>query len=343
MTAPIDRPVGHDEILSLLDGLADEAAAKPDAAIPHAFVFAGPPGVGKFHTALWWAARLKCREGSPCGQCSDCRQVAALSHPDLLVIERIEGNKDIRIKQIRPPLPSQRHEEPPPRPPLLSVMSLRAVRPGPRVGIIRDAELMNSVAQSALLKLLEEPPGFAVLILVANNSGALKATIRSRCQILRFRPLDDESITRILARRGIDSKDAVVAANLARGSAERAIALAGEALEARQDLIAAFERYAGGKQPLAELVERIAGADPSASDALLTLWRWQMEKVEAALGYRPNKESDTLERLLRKAEGEDYRRLIHGAERVHWALAALRRNANARLVIRDMLLDFRKP
>ncbi len=342
MKASIERPLGHDGVVSLLDGFAEAAASSPDAPLPHALVFAGPPGVGKFQTALWWAARLKCRRGTPCGSCPDCVQVAAMTHPDVLVVERIEDKKQILIKQIRPSLPSQRNEEPPPRPPLLSVMSLRAVRPGPRIGIVRDAELLGRDAETAMLKLLEEPPGFAILILVTHNPGALLPTIRSRCQIHTFGALERETLAKILERRGADPDAIAVAVALARGSAARAIALTGDPLAHRCELIATFERYARGEYPLADLVEQIAGAKPSPGDALLTLWEWQMEKTEAALGYRPDAESDTLEELLRQAEADDYTRALFRAERLHWALAALDRNANARLVIRDVLLDFKE-
>ncbi|RMD82893.1 MAG: hypothetical protein D6815_07995, partial [Candidatus Dadabacteria bacterium] len=186
----IVRPLGHEHALALLERLAGQAHAR----LPHALVFAGPAGVGKFHTALWWAARLKCEAAAACGQCRDCRQIARGVHPDLIVVEREPGRHEIRIAQITP----RPKEEPPQHPPLVPALALKTVRPGPRVAIIRDAELLSFEAQSAMLKVLEEPPGWATIVLVTANPGKLLPTIRSRYQTVRVGPLGEETVAAIL-------------------------------------------------------------------------------------------------------------------------------------------------
>lgn len=164
----------------------------------HAYVFMGPSGVGKMLAARAFACALLAR--------SDEQAAIYFKdgiHPDLLVIEKPENKTTILKEQI-----SQGME------PWLSLKPYRAAN---RVVIIRDAHLMRAEAANALLKTLEEPPLYAVIILLTDEQSLLE-TIMSRCQQVRFFPLSESVIEELLTGRGIDREIALRAARLSQGS-----------------------------------------------------------------------------------------------------------------------------
>jgi hypothetical protein len=252
---------------------------------------------------------------------------------------------------------------------LIHAMALRPVRPGPRIAIVRDAQQLTPQAQGAMLKLLEEPPGFALLALVTDNASALLATIRSRCQTLRFAPLAAADVRRVLETHGRDAALFTRAAAVARGSAGAALALTTEAVEERAAVITAFEALRSGETRevdslAADLVERRKDGRAGV-EALL---EWQMRKVQVSLaggttsgteaaGRTPapkaaantapqsgalELDDDTaLATLLASAASEPADVLLDEAARTLWAVQALERNGNPKLVLRELLLGVR--
>ncbi len=277
----ISRPLGHVAVVDRLGRLAEAGtrSSRTDRThgIPHALLFDGPEGVGKFRTALWWASRIKCElqgDGASASQdricrCASCQQVAVGTHPDVLVLAPQAGEKILKIELIRSTL--------------IPTLSLRPVRPGPRVAIVRGAELLNVAAQNAMLKVLEEPPGNAVIILVTGSRSALLPTIRSRCQTVRFGPLDRESLEAILTARGFTPDNARSAAAIARGSAGKALECDEETLADRVDLILAFEGFRSGTGPtMEELVADLVDRRKTERAELPVLLEWQLRKIETA-------------------------------------------------------------
>jgi DNA polymerase-3 subunit delta' len=321
------RPRGHDTLLDRLEQTASASRAADGAGLGHAFLFCGPDGVGKFAAARWWAARLKCESPADCGGgCPPCRQIGAGSHPDLVVLGPPEPGKAIKIERIR--------EE------LLPALSRRNLQPGPKIAIIRDAHLLTPEAQSATLKLLEEPPGACVIVLVTERPSAMYATIRSRCQTVRFGRVPAETVAELLAERGRDAETARRAAELARGSVGIALEYTAERLEDRDELVRGFEsmRRGGDLEGLvAELVER----RKDGRAGLETLLAWQVARVESALGYAAGAESATLSEQAPEPAERETSAMIVGADRIRATIAALERNVNAKMAIRDLLLDLR--
>lgn len=155
----------------------------------HAAYLISGPGEAPRETALWLARALACHAGgarAPCEACPGCRrsrprEPIALDgagrqgplfrhigeHPDLLFVERGEDDTRVRIGQIRA---------------VQAALRLQSSEGGHRVAVIADAEWLNQEAQSALLRLLEEPPPRTTLVLVARSAAGLLATVRSRCQ-----------------------------------------------------------------------------------------------------------------------------------------------------------------
>jgi DNA polymerase III subunit delta' len=246
--------------------------------LPHALLFQGPAGVGKADAARALGAALQCQGGGPdaCGACPPCRKIAQGNHPDFLWITRLpkkeasareeeadetgqeepdEGHgdlkRDITIEQIRE----------------LSEHASYAPREGRRrVFVIDPADRMNLPAQNALLKTLEEPPGSAVLILVASRPHVLLPTVRSRCFAVRFAAMHTADLAAALEERGTPRAEALVRAALSDGRPRLAATLDVEARRARrEEILTAMEAVAAGGKELARLpslAAKLAGKDP---------------------------------------------------------------------------------
>jgi DNA polymerase-3 subunit delta' len=196
--------------------------------VPHALLFRGPESVGKASVARIFAASLLCTgEGSEgCGACASCRSFAASSHPDYTRVtfeprpSDGELRKEIVIDQIR----------------ALNHLAGVAPRQAPRrVFVIDPADRMNAESQNGLLKTLEEPPGKAVLILVASRPHMLLATVRSRCFSVGFSPLSPADLTRLLGTRGLSAEEAQARAALAGGRPGTALELDLEFMSERRE------------------------------------------------------------------------------------------------------------
>ncbi len=201
--------------------------------MPHAVLFSGPRGVGKWKLATATAAALLCmspKDGLACGGCESCRHMAAGTHPDYYAVTPEKSGKaarSIKIEQIR----DLRAEAA--RVPRLSAR---------RVILLDDVETMNDAAANALLKTLEEPAGNTSFLLVTGARQALLPTILSRCMGLQFSPLDDDAMVRVLAVQGVPEDVRAPLVALSEGSAGRALQLFEEdALSFREDALSTLE------------------------------------------------------------------------------------------------------
>jgi DNA polymerase-3 subunit delta' len=196
----LDKFIGN---ASLINVLTESALA---GRLPHAVIFAGQEGVGKFSFAVSLSTLLMCGERddrSFCGRCRHCRLIEAGTHPDLQIIKLGEERKEIGIDSIRD-LIHTIHKKP-----FLATL---------KSAIIDQADLMTAEASNALLKILEEPPGNANLFLVTSKPASLLPTIRSRSQIFRFSAISAAELESLLIQRGYSSGDARLAAAMSNGS-----------------------------------------------------------------------------------------------------------------------------
>ena len=191
--------------------------------VPPSLLFAGPAGVGKLDAALALAMALQCETepGVGCGSCSVCARIAREEHPDVHVYRPEGAGRQIKkdaVEQIVGEAPSHPFEG------------------RFRVSILADCERMNDTAANKLLKTLEEPPPWVVLMLLTSNTAGLLPTIRSRCQVYRFAPLDVETVERLLVEQhDVEPDKATLLAALSGGSVTEALELDGEAMSALRD------------------------------------------------------------------------------------------------------------
>ena len=267
-----EQVLGHDRALSILD------AACARGRIAHAYLFAGPEGVGKESVAWVFAEGLLCDAGprvGGCGVCPACRKVGARSHPDA---HALTAEKDsIPIDAVRT---------------LTTRLQMTAYEGRFKVAIVQGAHQMNPAAQNALLKTLEEPPGDAVLILCTSSPQVLLPTVRSRCQRVAFAPLHAELVrTRLatLTARPEDDPALTIAIALSEGSMGRALQILDEGrYKDRAALTHAVERL-DPNQPGAvlDLAEAWGKDRAQATQALEVLQLWYRDRILDALGSPP--------------------------------------------------------
>lgn len=199
--------VGHSRIKEQL-----KRAVESDK-VSHAYILSGEPGMGRKSIAHAFAMSLLCERGGaePCMKCHACKQVCAGTHPDLIHVTHEKAS--IGVDDIREQVSD--------------TVDIRPYSSFYKIYIIEDAEKLTVQAQNALLKTIEEPPSYAVIILLATNEELLLDTIRSRCVSLSLKPLSDETVRQYLeSRLKINADDAAIYAACARGNLGRAIELA---------------------------------------------------------------------------------------------------------------------
>ncbi len=257
---------------------------------PHAWLIGGPAGIGKATLAYRLARFILAhpdprapavRAASSLHVDSDhpvARRIAAQAQGDLLVLERTINEKtgklyqDIRVDDVR------------------RTVTFFGSTPGEggwRVAIVDCVDELNPSGANALLKVLEEPPRRAVLVLVSHSAARVLPTIRSRCRVLTLRPLAAEDVARAAAAaigKKPDAADIKAAAAVADGSVRRALAfLDGDALDLRDRIIALLERLPTvDPRALHELGDRLYGTDAAVLAAFVdTVNAWLSARLTA--------------------------------------------------------------
>lgn len=167
--------IGNEKVKDILNKSIETGS------ILHSYLFVGIGGIGKSLFAKEFAKSILCLEQKMCGKCTSCLEMENNNHPDFMQIEP-DGN-NIKIEQIR--FMQQKIAEKP-------IISKN------KVYIINNADSMTKEAQNSLLKTLEEPPEYAVIILVASNESNLLNTIKSRCTKIVFQVIENEKIEKYI-------------------------------------------------------------------------------------------------------------------------------------------------
>lgn len=169
------------------------------ARVPHAILLRGVAGLGKRDFADWFTALLLCESenpvAAPCGSCRACRLLHGHGHPDVFSTGVEDGKRQLGIDAIRA---------------LVEFIRLSSQYGGYRVALVHQADHMTGNAANSLLKTLEEPPVNAVILVLADQPARLPATVRSRCQQLRFAAPDTATAADWLAKAGMPEAAALL-------------------------------------------------------------------------------------------------------------------------------------
>lgn len=263
-----DLVVGHDEAVTMLK----EAVAGDR--VTHAWLFTGPPGIGKLHTARVFAAALNCPAGGD-GTCDTCRRILRGVHPDVHLIVPEGDNLLVEdVRAVREEASRTHHEA--------------AVA----VFILDEADRLTEAAANALLKVLEEPPADVVFVLVARSAEALVGTVPSRARTLPFVSLSLAELTAALGDDlQLDPAQTTWAAAASHGRLARARALlTDEAARTRRSTVL-------------DLTERIAGGQPSDALAAAATVVAIADEVAAAARLRQERELAELEEAFGTGRG----------------------------------------
>ena len=304
-----DTEVPHPRTTGVLFGHASAEAALLAAyrsgRIPHAFLIAGPKGIGKA-TLAYRLARFVLAHPDPAAPAVAkatslaidpehpvARRIAAQAQPDLLILERTANETGVLRQHIA--VDDVRRS--------VAFFGSTAGEGGWRVAVVDAVDELNRFGANALLKILEEPPQRALLLLVSHSAARVLATLRSRCRIVTLRPLIETDVAAAVAvatGSPATDPDIMAAASAADGSVARALALLdGDALALRQralDLLDKLPALDAGA--LHALGEAIAGTDPQPLAAFL-------DTINAWLSRRLDRERGEIGRLSRLADASE--------------------------------------
>jgi DNA polymerase-3 subunit delta' len=263
-----DLVVGHDEAVAMLK----EAVASER--VTHAWLFTGPPGIGKLHTARVFAAALNCPAAGD-GTCDTCRRILRGVHPDVHLIVPEGDNLLVEdVRAVREEASRTHHEA------------------RTAVFILDEADRMTEAAANALLKVLEEPPPQVVFVLVVRSAEALVGTVPSRARTLPFVSLSLAELTDALGQDlqlGLDQTAWAAAASHGRLARARAL-LTDEAARTRRSTVL-------------DLTEQLAGGQPSEALAAAATVVTIADEVAAAARLRQEREVAELEEAFGTGRG----------------------------------------
>ncbi|MEO0531500.1 MAG: DNA polymerase III subunit delta' [Planctomycetota bacterium] len=290
------------------------------------YLFVGPDGVGKRFFAEQLAAALLCtgdKQGvlTSCGTCDGCRLIAGGTHPDLLRVARPEGKTTLPVDLFIGAADKRNREG------LCHEIALKPLVAERRVAIIDDADDFSVETANCLLKTLEEPPPGSLLILIGTSLARQLPTIRSRSQVVRFRPLAEEQLAQVLMAEphAMPAGEATRLAGEANGSVSQAISLAEGSLDEATALLRGCldsPRLDGGR--LAKILEE-------ESKAVATEPRIRRRALRDLLGTAIR---EFHQRLADKCDDPlNADRTLEQLEACLEAEAALGRNANQSAVV----------
>ncbi|HEY65926.1 MAG TPA: DNA polymerase III subunit delta' [Caldilineae bacterium] len=319
--------IGHEWAVRLL------AQTLRHGRLSHAYLFVGPPGVGKTTLARALAQAMLCSQedpaSRPCGACRACQLVRQDRHPDVRLVAPPGPDRALSIEQIRE---------------LQREASLSPMEGRSKVFIVRELDRATPQAANALLKTLEEPPPHVTLLLTAVQREALLPTVVSRCQVLALRPLSIAVVEEALRERWeVAPEQAALLARLSGGCLGVAVAaLEDEDVGARRQQ--AIERMMhaleADRVTRLELAEQLS-QEPEAVREIVSLWLgWWRDVMLIQSGCDDRivniDQRDVLQRAARYWAHERVREIVQG---LRDTLEYMEANVNTRLALETLLLS----
>ena len=321
--------VGHKDILKYI------SSAVENNRVSHAYILNGERGSGKKMLANLFAMTLLCETGDnePCGKCHSCKQAESGNHPDIIRVTHEKPNS-ISVDDIR-----------------TQVNNTVDIKPyqGPyKVYIIPQADMMTPQAQNAILKTIEEPPSYAVFLLLTENAETLLPTINSRCVMLKLRNIKDTLIKKYLMENlEIPDYKADMSTAFAQGNMGRAIMLANSDHfnEIREEAVQLLKHISEMElNEIVAAVKNISVYKLEITDYLDIIMIWYRD----VLLYKATKEidkvvfKDQLQSIKEQARKSSYEGIELILESLEKAKARLKANVNFDLVMELLFLTIKE-
>ncbi len=321
--------VGHKDVIRYIQNVVKEDK------VTHAYIINGEKGSGKKMRATLFAATLLCEKGGqdPCNTCHSCIQAESGNHPDIILVSHEKPNS-IGVEEIRQ-----------------QVNNTVGIKPyqGPyKVYIIPQADMMTVQAQNALLKTIEEPPEYAVVMLLTENADMLLATINSRCVMLKLRNIRDTLIRKYLMEKlMVPDYKADVCAAFAQGNMGKAIMLANSEHfnEIREEAVRLLQHvHEMDINEIIESVSRVSEYKLEITDYLDIIMIWYRD----VLLYKATQDTarvvlkDQIKYMKEQAKKSSYEGIELILKSLEKAKARLRANVNFELVMELLFLTIKE-
>lgn len=303
--------------------------------VSHAYILNGPDKSGKMLLAEAFAAALQCekQQKEPCMECRSCKQAAGRNHPDIIYVTHEKPNT-LSVEDIR----TQLNED----------IVLKPYGSRYKIYIVDEAEKMNVQAQNALLKTIEEPPAYAVILLLTTNADGFLPTILSRCVRLDLKPVNDEKIRSFLMKeKGVPDYQADICVAFAQGNVGKAILLAGSEnfSEMKKSAVQLMKRLRDiDLYELSQAVKQITEYKLEINDYfdLMMIWYRDVLLYKATADVNRLIFQDEVYSIKKEASHSSYEGIERILESLNKAKARIRANVNFELVIELLLLTIKE-
>lgn len=303
--------------------------------VSHAYILNGEKGSGKRTLAGIVAKSLQCEGGSPdpCGACKSCMQAESGNQPDIIWVKH-EKPSVISVDEIR----SQ----------IVNDIDLKPYSSKYKIYIVPDSQLMNPQAQNALLKTLEEPPEYAVIMLLTNNVDKFLPTILSRCIVLNFKPVEPlHMMEYLVSQLDVDQAKARFCTDFAQGNLGKAVRLAisPDYNEIKEDSIRILRRIQDmGMEEITLAVKNMGKYKLDIADYIDIMTMWFRDILMVKISNSPNKilfkeEFSTMKKQASKVSYEGIEEILQAMDKLKIRLEA---NVNFDIAMELMLLTMKE-
>lgn len=321
--------VGHRDIIQYIQDAVQQNK------VSHAYILNGQRGSGKKMLARLFAMTLQCESNGsdPCGECRSCIQANNGNQPDIITVKH-EKPSSISVDDIRTQVNGD--------------IMIKPYSSPYKVYIIPEADLLTVQAQNALLKTIEEPPEYAVILLLTENADSLLPTIRSRCVMLKLRNIKDKLVKKYLMEQlQIPDYQAELCAAFAQGNIGRAIMLAKSEHfnEIKEEAIQLLKYI--NEMELHEIVSAIKEINKYKLEVtdyldIITIWYRDVLLYKATADVDGLVFSDQLKYIKEQASKSSYEGIENILEAIEKAKARLKANVNFDLLMELLLLTIKE-
>lgn len=319
-----DKIIGNEKVKSYFK------KALSSHKLSHSYIFEGSYGVGKKTLALELAKILLCEaidQNKPCDHCKSCHMLEAMTHPDVILLE--EGAKVDTVREK-----------------VVQEISIKPYRDRYKIVIIQAADKLNIQAQNALLKTIEEPPDYSIILLLCENREGLLPTIQSRCVMIPLNPVSEVQMKKYLESKGLTKQEQLLYQKWSEGSIGTVTNILQDDtyMARRAQSIAYLKRLEQAKiMELYALVKEITDQKEQLT-SILTFWLYwyrDMAILKASEG-QVIYYADYKETLLEKSRYMSYNRISYNIDLIKNALLDLNQNINITLLIENLLLQLKE-